>query len=55
MIWQRMHGVEEWLIAGTFSGSRSERERPVCQKQDLEQATARRLEECPTVEKGLDR
>jgi len=45
------HGVEEWLIAGTFLAPGLS-EATGLSEVDLEQATARRLEECPTVEKA---
>jgi len=44
------HGVEEWLIAGTFLAPDLS-ERTGLSEIELEQQTARRLEECPAVEK----
>jgi predicted AlkP superfamily pyrophosphatase or phosphodiesterase len=44
------HGVEEWLIAGTFLAPGLS-EFTGLSELELEQATARSLEECPAVEK----
>ena len=44
------HGVEEWLIAGSYLAPGLS-EQTGLSEIELEQATARRLEECPAVEK----